>query len=51
MMVWSIDDAKVIGRWTGHTNWVTGIAANPHNPLEFVSWSQDNSFIVYVSFH
>jgi hypothetical protein len=46
--IWSMDDAKVVGRWTGHTNWVFGIAVNPHNPLEFVSYSWDASVIVHA---
>jgi hypothetical protein len=33
---------------SGHANNVNGIAQHPTNPAEFVSYSQDGSFIVYM---
>jgi hypothetical protein len=48
VVVWGMDDTKVVGKWIGHTGWVVGIATNPCNPLEFVSYSCDDSFIVHA---
>jgi WD40 repeat protein len=47
VIVWDAETTQVLVTRTGHTNWVNGITAHPTAPHEFVSYSDDKSFMVY----
>jgi WD40 repeat protein len=47
VVLWGRDTAKRVQKLTGHSREVSGIAVHPQNPLEFVSYSVDTSFIVW----
>jgi WD40 repeat protein len=48
VVFWDKQSGKEVKRLAGHTKDILGFTLNSENPLEFVSFSKDGSFIVQV---
>jgi WD40 repeat protein len=47
VVVWNKDTGKVVSKLKGHTENVLGIVVHPHNPQQFLSFSQDATFNLF----
>jgi WD40 repeat protein len=47
VVVWERETGREVKRLSGHTNWVRGVVYHPSNPSIVVSYSDDNTFIVW----
>ena len=43
--MWDRVSGQVVKRLAGHTNGIRGIAVNPSNPLEIVSYGEDGALV------
>jgi hypothetical protein len=48
VLIWNKETGDYMNKFSGHKDRVRGVSANPINPLEFVSFSEDKSFIVWT---